>query len=47
MFKFKVVYKDGQGKEIEVVIELPSLSEALAAQKLGVSKSSIRSVRQA
>lgn len=46
MFKFKVVYKDADGKEVEVVIELPSLSEMLAAQKLGVSKSKIVSIKK-
>lgn len=47
MTLFKVKYKkSGEDVEIEVEVNLPSLDEALAAQKLGISPSQIISIKK-
>jgi len=49
MFKFKIKYKDGNGDpvEIEITIAAPSLTNAVAAAKIGISPSQIISIRKA
>ena len=48
MFKFKIKYRDGDGHpvEIEITIASPTLTNAVAAAKIGVSTSQIISIRK-
>ena len=48
MFKFKIKYKDKSGDDVEVEISIgmPSLTNAAAATKLGISPSQIISIKK-
>ena len=48
MFKFKIKYKDKSGDdvEIEITVSMPSLTAKDASLKLGVSSSSIISIKK-
>lgn len=48
MFKFKVKYtdKDGNPVEIEISVGMSSLSNAVAAAKIGISASKIISIKK-
>jgi len=48
VFKFKIKYKDKNGDdvEIEISVSMPSLTNAVAAAKLGISPSQIISIRK-
>ena len=48
MFKFKIKYKDKSGDdvEIEISVGMSSLTNAVAATKLGISPSQIISIRK-
>ena len=48
MFKFKIKYTDKSGDpvEIEISFATPSLTNALAAEKIGISPSQIVSIKK-
>lgn len=48
MFKFKIKYTDKNGDpvEIEISLGMPSLTNAVAAAKIGISPSKIISIKK-